>query len=81
MTRATVCKVCGAPRDNTLPYVMRFSCYAEYKMQHDARRRRKKGVTERKPFTYRAKAESRELHRAYARLGLVPGNVWRMVPR
>ena len=77
--KATICKTCGAPRDDGLPYAMCRACYDEYMRQSSAQKRRKMGVPEHKPGPNTNKPS--EMKRAYARLGLSVGNVWRMVPR
>lgn len=76
--RATVCKSCGAPRDFGLPYAMCRACYDEYMRQWSDKKRRSRGVPERQ---FNGTNHGHNLRRAYERLGLSVGNVWRMVPR
>lgn len=80
--RATVCKKCGAPRDLGLPYAMCRDCYNEYQISFSSQYRRKNGVPERRPSNNLSRQNAlSDLRRAYARLGLSVGNVWKLVPR
>lgn len=76
---AYVCRDCGAPRDFGIPYAKCRRCYDEYMRQSSQQKRRKQGQPERK-FGEKSGHLS-DLTRAYERLGLEPGKVWKLVPR
>jgi hypothetical protein len=56
-------------------------CYNDYQIAFSSKYRRKKGVPEAKRLAVRCDSSQHELKRAYERLGLSVGNVWKLVLR
>jgi hypothetical protein len=82
VSKATTCKVCGAPRYELSEYRLCFTHYSEYrsKVSRAAYERTHEGA---RVYTFEGAAYSdkrrHQLARTCARFGIQPGRVWKAV--